>query len=534
MALAPDVHDSPVASLDAAEATKLAILYYERFQAQLFCLLLVVTLSVICVDVWFLASDAWDYVAGAQGAPATGYFYFGRPANALVFDLGAHALAGLAVLIALANARATAQLQATRMKQVRLGVALLAVILVGLVCYQIGDLRKAERAAAWLAALFSVPFAHWASTLEMGLLVAVTLAQQLQFRRRVATHLSEGEAFLLRDDPSRTFKGRVFRSALGVPRIVDFLPSGRLRASAAFVLANAFYAVSALFFVPATIVAVVHWIDALQTCGLSKPACLEQKAFLYLALSALIAALALFIAPTVGALLSALGQKQVRLSVEELLARDERPPILFLRPFADDQVELPAAKVSFLARVGNWLAPVRNLDRLLLEECTPYGPVVAIGNPNDSFPPYGIARGYFDDKTWQGAVTDLARESVAIVICIDDFDGVWWEVENVVSRHLDKTLLLMHPRHIATGTSAGLLRRTAGKLGPERGARLLEAVDAVTATERGQRCLGAFIDPDGRLRLATSTTSSQLAFLLQARAFLRSKWGLAAGPVARA
>jgi hypothetical protein len=103
--------------------------------------------------------------------------------------------------------------------------------------------------------------------------------------------------------------------------------------------------------------------------------------------------------------------------------------------------------VPFLARIGRWLAGIRNLDYLLLEEGTPYGPEVAIGNPSDNLPPYGAARAYLDHKTWQGAVVDLAMQSRAIIICIDDFEGVWWEVENVVARHIDKALVLVHPRH---------------------------------------------------------------------------------------
>ncbi len=75
------------------------------------------------------------------------------------------------------------------------------------------------------------------------------------------------------------------------------------------------------------------------------------------------------------------------------------------------------------------------------------GPVVGLGNPRDRRPPYGAARGYFDDKDWQGAVNDLANNSAAVVICLDDTDGIWWEIEHLVTRgHLGKTLFLVHPK----------------------------------------------------------------------------------------
>lgn len=517
--------DGFVLDLDQAEATKLKILNYERFPAQLFCFALTATIGLLAIDAWLLASDFWRTYASGEAA---GHVYLDRETHALELDLALYALAGLAVLLGLANARATGQLKRSQMLRARWGAAALLILFAAFAYYHVHDYDKARRLALQMAALFSVPFTHWAGMVELALLVAVALILHGRFNHRAAARLSEEEAFILRDEPSRAFKGRLMRTALGVPRIVDFLASGRFRASAAFLLANVFYAVSSLFLVFALGVALVHWADAYETCGLSRLGCLEQKAYFYLGLAVVAAFMALFFAPVVGALCNAWGQRQVRFSVDELLARDERAPILFLRPFRDDQVGLPAARAPFLARIGRWLAGIRNLDSLLLEEGTPYGPVVAIGNPNDDFPPYGAARGYFDDKTWQGAVDDLANKSKAIIICIDDFEGVWWEVENVVPRHLDKTLVLLHPRHAGLEGSAALLRRVAAKLGRDpRGEVLSHAIEAVQTAGRQTSLLGAFVGAEGKLKLAVSGTLSGMAFLLAARTFLRSKWGLA-------
>jgi hypothetical protein len=512
-----------VLDLDQAEATKLEILSYERFPAQMLCFALAATLGVLAFDAGLVASDLWR--AYAIGEPA-GYYYLDGGARVLTLDLPAYALVGLAVLLGLANARATAQLERKHMVRARWGAAALVVLFAAFVYFHVPDYDRARRLALFMAGFLSVPFAHWASVVELALLVAVTLILQAGFNQRAAGRLSKEEAFILRDEPSRAFKGRLLRTALGVPRIVDFLASGRLRASAAFVLANVLYAISSLFIMLAFGVAFVHWADVHMTCGVGRPGCVEQKAYFYLGIAVVAAVAALFVAPVVGALCNAWGQRQVRLSVDELLTRDERAPILFLRPFRDDQVGLPAASVPFLARIGRWLAGIRNLDSLLLEEGTPYGPVVAIGNPGDNFPPYGAARGYFDDKTWQGAVADLAVRSRAIIICIDDFEGVWWEVENVVARHLDKTLVLVHPRHRGPRASAALLQRVAAKLGRDpRGQELSSAVGAVPTARAS--LLGAFAGTDGKLRLGVSSTMSGLAYLLATRTFLRSKWGMA-------
>ena len=90
---------------------------------------------------------------------------------------------------------------------------------------------------------------------------------------------------------------------------------------------------------------------------------------------------------------------------------------------------------------------------MLLEEATPLGPVVALGNPSDAYPPYGAARGYFDNKDWQQAVTDLANSAAAIIICVDNTPNIWWEVEHILTnQHLNKTLILFIQRIASRAT----------------------------------------------------------------------------------
>src|SRR5262249_55699350 len=155
----------------------------------------------------------------------------------------------------------------------------------------------------------------------------------------------------------------------------------------------------------------------------------------------------------------------------ELQRSDSRAPILFLRAFADDQIVLAKPWLPFLGRVLERGRPTTYLDHLITEEGSIYGPVVALGNPHDAFPPYGAARGYFEGATWQQAVAKLAADSSAIVICLDDTDGVWWEVEHLVAeRHLDKTLFLLHPKYSrpqARDALLGLLERLSAQLAPD-------------------------------------------------------------------
>lgn len=176
---------------------------------------------------------------------------------------------------------------------------------------------------------------------------------------------------------------------------------------------------------------------------------------------------------------------------------------------------------------GRLARSVANLDRLLLGEGTPYGPVVAIGNPGDQFPPYGAARGYFDDKTWRGAVLDLAEKAMAIILCVDDTEGVWWEVEHVAARFPDKTLILIHPKHMTAEQNTSVLEKLSRALaaGPA-GSLLLLNRDFMA----GRPVLGIFTNAVDTINAARSSTFSRIAFLVIVRTFLRSKWGLAKRP----
>ena len=102
-----------------------------------------------------------------------------------------------------------------------------------------------------------------------------------------------------------------------------------------------------------------------------------------------------------------IGRRTVRSTLLERQALDARAPILFLRAFGDDQVALPPPRLPLLGYLYDLGNRNTSLDVMLLEEATDYGPVVALGNPKDPVPPYGAARGYFTDESWQEAVRRL-------------------------------------------------------------------------------------------------------------------------------
>jgi hypothetical protein len=212
-------------------------------------------------------------------------------------------------------------------------------------------------------------------------------------------------------------------------------------------------------------------------------------------------------------------QRLLRFSLESLQEIDTRAPVLFLRAFKDDQVPLKPPRLAAFGRLLELGRRANSLDQLLLDEATPIGPVVGLGNPDDKRPPYGAARGYFDHKTWQEAVADLANNAILIVICIDDSAGIWWEVEHLVGRrHLHKTLFVLHPRYVGASENAAILQRIA-----ERGSL---ALGPLGGEGESQSTIGFFQDRSGGTCVIRSSTFSRFAYLLTLRAFIRERLAL--------
>ena len=222
----------------------------------------------------------------------------------------------------------------------------------------------------------------------------------------------------------------------------------------------------------------------------------------------------------------------LRLSLVEAQRADPRKPVLFLRAFSDDQIALPPERSTWLGWIVDAGRRATNLDQMLLEEVTRYGPVVALGNPKDQFPPYGAARGYFENKDWQQAVAELCSTARAIIICLNDTPNIWWEVEHIVAnRYLDKTLVLIHPQHRQATELRAILST---KLGLETVSQLFHRDSGTQNGSKAEDVLGLFLGSSQTIQAAKSSTFSRFAFLLTLRWFLRSKLGMQSVPLPQA
>jgi hypothetical protein len=135
--------------------------------------------------------------------------------------------------------------------------------------------------------------------------------------------------------------------------------------------------------------------------------------------------------------------------------RYEEPPILFLRSFADDQIEFSVPRWRLFRRWLQLWSFRRNADEALIDEMAQYGPVVALGRPGEKTPPYGAHRYYSTDEGWRETIADTARRAQAIVIGAGSTKGVLWEYELIARENLlEKTVLLFPPSQPAESHAA--------------------------------------------------------------------------------
>ncbi|MEM7685945.1 MAG: hypothetical protein AAF293_14055, partial [Pseudomonadota bacterium] len=155
---------------------------------------------------------------------------------------------------------------------------------------------------------------------------------------------------------------------------------------------------------------------------------------------------------------------------------------------------------------------------LVLGEGTTVGPTVALGNPDDPAPPYGVARGYFTHDTWQEAVGRLCEDSTAIVMVLDTTEGVKWEIGHIVQKnYLPKTLFLLAPEDVGTDHGNAMLADALSRITKTP---LAEAEARLTdPAQRG--ALGFTVLDPGKAELLTSGTSSLYAYTVAVRRFFR-------------
>ena len=131
--------------------------------------------------------------------------------------------------------------------------------------------------------------------------------------------------------------------------------------------------------------------------------------------------------------LYALARRWAARGAADIRRDDPRPPILYLRSFADDKLPIrthASRRQAYIERLVG-----RSSDRfesVLVWHLWTYGPVTAVGRPAEKVPPLGAAREYLDDATWRDEIEDRVKDAGAIVVVLGRSSGLLWELEALV------------------------------------------------------------------------------------------------------
>jgi hypothetical protein len=177
----------------------------------------------------------------------------------------------------------------------------------------------------------------------------------------------------------------------------------------------------------------------------------------------------------------------------EVMRRDPRPPVLYLRSFRDDHLKVRVGG----PRRRSWLDSLAypRLDRfeeVLAWNLWQVGPVVAPSLPGQKLPPLGAARAQLSEQGWRHEIEQWMRQAQVIVVVLGRTEGLAWEISRLLALDLwYKAILVVPPtpeyevrrrwaafRHIASGDGAPVaevedLNTAALVLSPALGPRIV-------------------------------------------------------------
>jgi len=155
--------------------------------------------------------------------------------------------------------------------------------------------------------------------------------------------------------------------------------------------------------------------------------------------------------------LSLLGSKIKQLTAFELLERDLRPPLVYLRNFSRDSIDSYDVGFSDRFARGPQFGPLiaiyfalglyrSRFEPILTLALRPLGPLIAIGRPGEVIPAEGAARLYVSDADWQTLITTALREARVVIWQAGTTEHVLWELRQAIATVKPTRLLLLFPR----------------------------------------------------------------------------------------
>jgi hypothetical protein len=124
-------------------------------------------------------------------------------------------------------------------------------------------------------------------------------------------------------------------------------------------------------------------------------------------------------------------------------------PILYLRSFTDDESYRSNSILERLATLSPLfslfsVAMRKTYEEKLTKTLSRLAPVVAIGRPDDYFPPLGASRIYVPDNMWKAVVLELMERCQLVVLRIASSSGLRWELATAFEKlPADKIILYL-------------------------------------------------------------------------------------------
>lgn len=146
----------------------------------------------------------------------------------------------------------------------------------------------------------------------------------------------------------------------------------------------------------------------------------------------------------------------------EVMARDIRRPVLYLRPFEIDEWEWEIVREGLKGEVRRLRA-----EALILEPFEILGPLVAIGRPAEDMPPWGGAARLYVGDDWQSRFRELLDQAQLAVLFAGTSGNFQWELGQVFHHEPFVPTILLLPAGQHWKSKASLLSSFTAATGVE-------------------------------------------------------------------
>ena len=161
-------------------------------------------------------------------------------------------------------------------------------------------------------------------------------------------------------------------------------------------------------------------------------------------------------------------------SLTQAISMDNRPPVLYLRPFIQEEEAFIEATFTEMDLLSYFFSKMGiTLEKYFIDDLSKsIGPFIALGNPEDYTTPEGAARKYASDKDWIDQFRHLSLQAVCILMEVGHSENLQWELESLKKYSLQEKLFIITRPKKKKGWRRNFLfyiSRKIGKLGYKRG-----------------------------------------------------------------